>query len=77
MITWGSSTHCNAIKKNTHHTGADPVLTTKIKIMKTEKEKIELEIQKLTDKRDNSSDTFNRIRLFNQIKKLKDKLEKL
>jgi hypothetical protein len=45
--------------------------------MKTEKEKIELEIQKLTDKRDNSSDTFNRIRLFNQIKKLKDKLEKL
>jgi hypothetical protein len=49
----------------------------KNKIMKTEKEKIELEIKKLTDKRDNSSDTFNRIRLSNQIKKLKDKLEKL
>jgi hypothetical protein len=45
--------------------------------MKTEKEKIELEIQKLTDKRDNSSDTFDRIRLFNRIKKLKNKLEKL
>jgi predicted nucleic acid-binding Zn-ribbon protein len=45
--------------------------------MKNEKEKIELEIQKLTDKRDNSSDTFSRIKLFNQIKKLKDKLEKL
>jgi hypothetical protein len=43
--------------------------------MKTEKEKIELEIKKLTYKRDNSSDTFNRIRLFNQIKKLKLKLK--
>jgi hypothetical protein len=45
--------------------------------MKTEKEKIELEIKKLTDKRDNSSDTFTRIKLFQQIKKLKEKLEKL
>lgn len=39
VITWGSSTHCNAIKKNTHHTGADPVLTTNIFDMSNEKEK--------------------------------------
>jgi len=39
VITWGSSTHCNAIKKNTHHTGADPVLATNIFDMSNEKEK--------------------------------------
>jgi len=49
----------------------------KIIKMKTEKEKIELEIKKLTDKRDNSSDTFTRIKLSQQIKKLKENLEKL
>ena len=39
--------------------------------MKSEKEKIELEIKKLEDKRDNSSDTFTKIRLFSKIKNFK------
>jgi hypothetical protein len=45
--------------------------------MKSEKEKIESEIKKLEQKRDNSSDTFTKIRLFSKIKKLKELLSKL
>jgi hypothetical protein len=45
--------------------------------MKTEKEKIESEIKKLEEKRDKSSDTFTKIRLFSKIKKLKDLLNKI
>jgi hypothetical protein len=43
--------------------------------MKTERGKIELEIKKLEEKRDKSSDTYLKIRLFSKIKKLKKLLD--
>ena len=43
----------------------------------TKKEKLQKDIEKLQKKRDNSSSTFEKMRLFSKIKKMKDKLKYL
>lgn len=43
----------------------------------TEKEKLQKEIDRLQKKRDDSSSTFIKMRLFSKIKKLKEQLDKI